>query len=418
MVRQFYLAPTLSGTYVASGDMGVYINSDTFLNTPLLDYNEYTVPGRDGNLINYNKRLSNVVRKFDCFIKDDVEANFNKLKRFLYQNPGYFYIKSDYDPERYQKGYLAQEIEVAPFNKGGNYSIQFSLYFSCEPFKYLTLENTKTVTPQSFGQYHVISRNSATFKNLLEKLPQGNVPDDQLFFIWQVGLGTTITNVSASSNTGNNFFALYEGSQTYGDWETVTQVFGSGLNNLPNIPSVTPSTNSSIIYMVCGYLKAGIVTQMVSGLRTNIDLVRTGQGVTLGTNTVGAYFDKINVKVTSYSGSSSTWPNFITVTRALNGSVVDLGNITLFPDGEIPSASDYPDYFYTEDSKTKFDIEIDLIKNTVSLVKEGLNPVNINDFALIDGNFGGYTDRLFISGEAEGNWRIENAVTTPRMYAL
>lgn len=112
---------------------GIYITSDTYLNSPSFDYTEYKIPGRDGNVIIDNKRMNNVMRKFDCYIPQsgNIDTALANLKSVLYLNRGYLKISSDYDPGFYQYGYLAQELNIAPFN---NKAASFSLYFSCLPY--------------------------------------------------------------------------------------------------------------------------------------------------------------------------------------------------------------------------------------------------------------------------------------------
>lgn len=112
---------------------GIYISSDTYLNSPSFDYSEFKIPGRDGNVIIDNKRMNNVMRKFDCYIPESGNINtaLSNLKRILYSNRGYLKIASDYDQQGvYQYGYLAQELNINPFH---NKAASFSLYFSCLP---------------------------------------------------------------------------------------------------------------------------------------------------------------------------------------------------------------------------------------------------------------------------------------------
>ena len=117
------------------GNYGIFINSDTYLNAPQIDYNDYKVPARNGSVIQYNKRFENVVRKFECYIPDtqNVQTALDQLKLLIYDNPGYLKIVSDYQPDFFMYGYLAQEIEVKPFNQ--ELSATFELYFSCMPQK-------------------------------------------------------------------------------------------------------------------------------------------------------------------------------------------------------------------------------------------------------------------------------------------
>ena len=121
--KQLYLNGTGTGSY------GIYISSDTYLNAPAVDFTAYQVPGRSGDLLQYNKRLNNIIRKFDCYIPREVVTNFDAFKKLLYSNLGYFEITSDYDPDTFQRGYLAEDIETEPFNTGENQTVKFTLYF-------------------------------------------------------------------------------------------------------------------------------------------------------------------------------------------------------------------------------------------------------------------------------------------------
>ena len=77
--KNLYINNTNIGTY------GIYISSDTILNSPQIDYKEYSVPGRTGNIIQYNNRLDNVVRKFTCHIplKTNVASGLASLHTFV-----------------------------------------------------------------------------------------------------------------------------------------------------------------------------------------------------------------------------------------------------------------------------------------------------------------------------------------------
>lgn len=131
---------------------GIYISSDTYLDSPKIDYAEFQIPAKNGTAILDNKRLNNVIRKFDCYIPEsgNVENSLGQLKRLLYTNKGYLKLSSDYDPSYYQYGYLAQEINVKPFNKK---AAEFSLYFSCLPQKYEDVNALHTTTYNDTNTY-------------------------------------------------------------------------------------------------------------------------------------------------------------------------------------------------------------------------------------------------------------------------
>jgi len=121
-----------------SSNYGIYIDSDTYLSAPQIDYTAYQVPARNGDLVQYNKRLNNVVRHFRCFIPKNVQANLDGFKKLLYSNIGYLKIASDYDPEVYQFGYLAEGLTAEPFRMGDALQVSFDLYFSCQPQRVFT----------------------------------------------------------------------------------------------------------------------------------------------------------------------------------------------------------------------------------------------------------------------------------------
>ena len=147
------------------GDFGIYISSDTYLDAPLIDYTEYQIPARNGNVIQYNKRLNNVIRKFDCYIPEnqDVQQSLNKLKMLLYKNIGYMKLQSDYDIELYQYGYLAEGIENTPFMTK---TTNFTLYFSCMPERYY-VDPEETETIDFFGGSYRFYPASSKFVNSL-----------------------------------------------------------------------------------------------------------------------------------------------------------------------------------------------------------------------------------------------------------
>lgn len=197
-VKQLYI------NGIGSGSFKVFINSDTYLNSPTLDYNEYTIPAVDGNIITYNKRLNNVVRRFDCFIKTNPIQNLESFKKLIYSNIGYVRIESDYDAETYQYGYLAEEIAVSPFNDARE--LKFSLYFSCKPQKWL-----KVNTPASGSELYdkayisnIYQRNNDNIKNMLNLLPIDMQPTDEYYVQYTLDsslASQTITNISATNSS-------------------------------------------------------------------------------------------------------------------------------------------------------------------------------------------------------------------------
>ena len=77
--KNLYINNTNIGTY------GIYISSDTILDSPQIDYTAFSVPGKNGSVLQYNKRMENVVRKFTCHIplRTQVTSALTNLKKLI-----------------------------------------------------------------------------------------------------------------------------------------------------------------------------------------------------------------------------------------------------------------------------------------------------------------------------------------------
>lgn len=205
---------TLSGTNLSS--YGVFISSDTFLNSPEITYEAYDVPNVDGSLLKSENRLSNVVRTFECYCKNSTASNLNALKNYIYSNRGYIRIESSYDPGFYQMGYLAEAIEFEPFDYSGDFVAKFSLVFSCKPQKFFveTQIFTCPLSTQSMDTFiGVYSRNSTVIQQLFKDMPVSLQDNSTVFAVHIIAeansRGDTFTNMTASvSGTSDNWICL------------------------------------------------------------------------------------------------------------------------------------------------------------------------------------------------------------------
>lgn len=206
--KQLYINGVGTGTY------GIYISSDTYLNAPAPDLVAHPVPGRSGDLVQWNKRLNNVVRKFDCYIPDTVQVNFDGFKKMLYSNIGYVEITSDYESDTYQMGYLAEEIAAEPFLKDGLLRASFSLYFSCKPQKYFKSTSTYSTNLVSSGwRSRMLTRTHPIIQGMLKAIPVDDLPDADAFGLMWLGssaipANSTITGVKITSSDYSGFAAL------------------------------------------------------------------------------------------------------------------------------------------------------------------------------------------------------------------
>lgn len=188
--KQFYI----NGT--GTGEFGIYISSDTYLNAPKIDYTEYTVPGRSGSLIAGGDRLNNIIRKFSCHIQNSTAANFDAFKKLIYTNTGYMEISSDYEPEVYQLGYLAEELTAVPFLSGDLLKTDFEIYFSCKPQKFYKTNQTTSMTPPE-TQGYTLPRSDGWIQTILKNTPAADLPKAQLFKVATFsGFSSSLSNIS------------------------------------------------------------------------------------------------------------------------------------------------------------------------------------------------------------------------------
>lgn len=193
---------------VGTGDYGIYISSDTYLNAPAPDITAHSVPGRNGDLIQWNKRLNNIVRKFTCYIPSDAQSNFDGFKKLLYSQIGYMEISSDYETDTYQRGYLAEDIEAEPFQKDENLTVTFEVYFSCEPQKYFKNASVRNsdVSSGTTLRSAILPRSHQLVQAIFKAIPSDAVPDGDFFVYFQGNEYLMGTDIGATFDSFN--FAL------------------------------------------------------------------------------------------------------------------------------------------------------------------------------------------------------------------
>ena len=234
--KQLYINGVGTGTY------GIYISSDTYLNAPAPDLVAHPVPGRSGDLVQWNKRLNNIVRKFDCYIPDTVQVNFDGFKKMLYSNIGYVQITSDYESDTYQMGYLAEEIAAEPFLKDGNLRVTFSLYFSCKPQKYFKTNTYYTrLMPSTYYPSRMLPRTHPIIQDMLNALPVDDLPTAEAYgLLW---LGST----HLPSSTTFTGATIYSPNSDYDGFAAIALVYDLDLWNLSRFREVACYTTHGFV---------------------------------------------------------------------------------------------------------------------------------------------------------------------------
>ena len=382
----------INGTSLST--YGIYISSDTYLDSPLIDYSEFQVPARSGNVILDNKRLGNVVRKFSCYVKDNPTTAIANLKKLIYGVRGYMKLESDYDPTTYQMGYLAQEIQFAPFQTGTALTVNFELYFSCQPQKYNTSISTMALGGTNLNHNAVIlPRSHPMIQAMFSKLPSNMIPDD-LAFLCLENSGdlhdTDLSSVTASYSGGNSFIAVCAfqyglNSYLYDFVDllayTNTTMSESLLSSSSSVQNQYPmfiipiKLSGSFSY---GYTETngGQTYSYTITLVTGVTAI--GNGYALGGET------SFDVSYDEYDFSPGTFEtNGIYVAAMYNSNLTgeDLFVVLrndLMPNDMATTLSDYA-------TDGKFKITYDLVSNKATMTKTGKPDLSMNDYVEIYG---------------------------------
>lgn len=378
---------------VASGMFDMYITSDTYLNAPAIDYTEYAVPARDGALVQYNKRLNNVIRKFTCFMQGDLaEARLDLLKKGLFQQTGYLQIESDYDTY-IQYGYLCQDIQVTPFRAVTKVQeFTFDLYFSCKPQKYYKTNTKKTATLQQSDVATVLPRSNPLIQKMFAQIPAGDIPNDAAFLMFRAnGSNNTVavTSVTASVTGHTGFIgAIFCKNNLAVEWKYDSLIAYTGTGSLSNTSSHSPSANADV-YLVIPAGVTGTLTCSVVRSSTYNKTATLGPMMTL-TNTYASglsYTLSYPQATNEYTGAD------VPICAFLRGKIA---GATTFEGAVTVYGSSLHRYFTANDAST---LTVDINVDSDTLAAEGKLHAsstysNISEYVSIDGTLDGRADTL------------------------
>ena len=120
---------------VDSRDFGVYISGQGTFKAPSRVYNMVTIPGRNGDLVGYEKRFENIAVTYPAFIYSNFSKNIESLRSFLLSLRGYHKLFDTYHPDEYRMALYQGPFdpEVTKKNDAGS----FEITFNCKPQRYL-----------------------------------------------------------------------------------------------------------------------------------------------------------------------------------------------------------------------------------------------------------------------------------------
>ena len=377
-----------------SGEYGFYINSDTYLNAPAIDYTEYQIPGRNGALVQYNNRLNNIIRKFALFTPAFNDGLFAKFKHDLYQTRGYMRIESDYAPDVYQYGYLAEELTAAPFLTGSNLQATVDVYFSCKPQKYYKTNQTATSDePTSTRIDGILPRNHPIIQRFFATIPAGDIPNDEAFLLYLANgsnntaavtaLTATIAGysgfmaagfIAVSIDNQYTFDSLISYTTTGSISDSESHTPGVASNVYIIVPAETSGTMTSTVTRGTTYSRSEILAPLLTVYRDN-----TVQGVEYKLSAQGN---------TDYRHNEIPTSVFVRGYMSETGETTFTGVVSVYGD-------EMHDFITNNQAATLINtvIEVDSATLQAAVTYNG-KKYNINEFTSISGMIDGRADTV------------------------
>lgn len=122
----------------SSADFGLHIEKKDVFSAPEYDAEFISIPGRSGDIINPNRRFSNIKVTYTAFLARKnaaaLAAALRDIKGWLYSEPDrYHEITDSYDAEYFRYGVISGTLDIEEqLNKVGS----FTVTFNCKPYKY------------------------------------------------------------------------------------------------------------------------------------------------------------------------------------------------------------------------------------------------------------------------------------------
>ena len=122
----------------SSAEFGLHIEKKDVFSAPEYDAEFISIPGRSGDIINPNRRFSNIKVTYTVFLARKnaaaLAAVLRDIKGWLYSEPDrYHTLTNSYDTEYFRYGVISGNLDIEEqLNKVGS----FTVTFNCKPFKY------------------------------------------------------------------------------------------------------------------------------------------------------------------------------------------------------------------------------------------------------------------------------------------
>ena len=132
----------MSNYFVFNGqsslELGIKIKSKNIYSSAKRDLSLVSIPGRDGDLVNSNRRFANATVSYTCFFPaksiEELTTKVRNVKKWLFSEAdSYHELTDSYDPDFFRFAIFNSKLDISDqVNKIGS----FTITFSCHPFKY------------------------------------------------------------------------------------------------------------------------------------------------------------------------------------------------------------------------------------------------------------------------------------------
>lgn len=197
---------------------GLYVSGDKTFNSPRKEYTKVSIPGRSGDLIQFNGRYSNVSLEYSAILIRDYDSNAAALRSILMAPTNYCRLDDDYNPDEYRMAMFEGPLEFDTLYLEAGAT---NLLFDCQPQRWLKSGET-AVDIKSVATKTLNNTTAFNAKPLIRVNGKGKV---KFAFAYADSTSGEIT-INIPSDKSGDYYIDCETMDCY----TVT----SGLNNNPN----------------------------------------------------------------------------------------------------------------------------------------------------------------------------------------
>jgi len=118
----------------SSADLGLYISSGGILNSPEIDAEAISIPGKNGDLVISNNRYKNCPIQYPAFVDENALQRTDELKAWLLNKPGYRRLQDNFNPAFFRIARFIGPLDIESYVLK---AAEFTIAFDCKPQRYL-----------------------------------------------------------------------------------------------------------------------------------------------------------------------------------------------------------------------------------------------------------------------------------------